>query len=109
MLEDQILFLRKAWTEEAVTYKSDFIDLAGVPLAPKPLQKPYDWYSFKILPRLGQFIAGDAASYQYLAESIRMHPDQETLKQMLVDAGLERVEYFNLAAGVVALHRGYKF
>ena len=74
----------------------------------KPLQKPYDLYSFHVLPWLGQRVAGDAAAYRYLAESIRMHPDQETLRGMLQQAGLERVEYFNLAAGAVALHRGYK-
>ncbi len=74
----------------------------------KPLARAYDAYSFNVLPKLGARVAGDAASYQYLAESIRVHPDQETLKQMLLDAGLERVEYFNLAAGAVALHRGYK-
>jgi len=74
-----------------------------------PLAKAYDWYSFNVLPRLGRRIAGDEESYRYLAESIRVHPDQETLKSMLERAGLERVEYFNLAAGVVALHRGYKF
>ena len=74
----------------------------------KPLARAYDAYSFNVLPKLGARVAGDAASYQYLAESIRVHPDQETLKQMLCDAGLERVEYFNLAAGAVALHRGYK-
>jgi demethylmenaquinone methyltransferase / 2-methoxy-6-polyprenyl-1,4-benzoquinol methylase len=75
----------------------------------KPLQAAYDAYSFKVLPKLGEIITKDADSYRYLAESIRMHPDQETLKQMLLDSGLERVEYFNLASGVVALHRGYKF
>jgi demethylmenaquinone methyltransferase/2-methoxy-6-polyprenyl-1,4-benzoquinol methylase len=62
-----------------------------------------------VLPRLGQFIAKDAESYRYLAESIRLHPDQESLRQMMECAGLERVDYFNLSAGVVALHRGYKF
>jgi demethylmenaquinone methyltransferase/2-methoxy-6-polyprenyl-1,4-benzoquinol methylase len=75
----------------------------------KPLAPLYDLYSFRVLPRLGEIIARDAASYRYLAESIRMHPDQETLKNMMEQAGLEKVEYFNLAAGVVALHRGYKF
>jgi demethylmenaquinone methyltransferase/2-methoxy-6-polyprenyl-1,4-benzoquinol methylase len=75
----------------------------------KPLQPLYDAYSFRILPRIGQWIARDADSYRYLAESIRMHPDQEGLKQMMEEAGLERVTYFNLSAGVVALHRGYKF
>jgi demethylmenaquinone methyltransferase/2-methoxy-6-polyprenyl-1,4-benzoquinol methylase len=74
----------------------------------KPLQAAYDAYSFKVLPKLGEIITKDADSYRYLAESIRMHPDQEALKQMLLDCGLERVEYFNLASGVVALHRGYK-
>ena len=75
----------------------------------KPLAPLYDFYSFSVLPRLGEVIARDAASYRYLAESIRMHPDQDTLKAMMERAGLERVEYSNLAAGVVALHRGYKF
>ena len=74
-----------------------------------PLEKPYDFYSFKVLPWLGDKVAGDAESYRYLAESIRMHPDQETLKAMMERAGLERVDYFNLTAGVVALHRGYKY
>jgi demethylmenaquinone methyltransferase/2-methoxy-6-polyprenyl-1,4-benzoquinol methylase len=74
----------------------------------KPLEKIYDAYSFKLLPKIGQLIAGDADSYRYLAESIRMHPGQEELKQMMTDAGLERVEYFNLTGGVVAVHRGYK-
>ena len=74
----------------------------------EPLSPAYDLYSFKLLPWLGEKIADDADSYRYLAESIRMHPDQETLKAMMEQAGLERVEYFNLTAGVVALHRGYK-
>lgn len=74
----------------------------------KPLEKAYDLYSFKLLPKMGQLIAGDADSYRYLAESIRMHPGQEELKQMMIAAGLERVEYFNLTGGVVAVHRGYK-
>ena len=74
----------------------------------QPLSKFYDAYSFKILPLIGKLLAKDAESYQYLAESIRMHPDQETLKQMMTDAGLSRVDYYNLAAGVVALHKGYK-
>ena len=75
----------------------------------QPLSRAYDWYSFKVLPWLGSKIAGDAESYRYLAESIRVHPDQEQLKTLMEHAGLERVEYFNLSAGVVALHRGYKF
>ena len=74
----------------------------------KPLEKIYDAYSFKLLPRIGQLIANDADSYRYLAESIRMHPGQEELKSMMEEAGLERVEYFNLTGGVVAVHRGYK-
>jgi demethylmenaquinone methyltransferase/2-methoxy-6-polyprenyl-1,4-benzoquinol methylase len=75
----------------------------------KPLEAPYDWYSFKVLPWLGERVAGDAASYRYLAESIRVHPDQEALRLLMEQAGLEDVEYFNLAAGVVALHRGYRY
>ena len=74
----------------------------------QPLEKLYDVYSFKLLPLMGKLIAKDAESYQYLAESIRMHPDQETLKQMMLDAGFNRVDYHNLSAGVVALHKGYK-
>jgi demethylmenaquinone methyltransferase/2-methoxy-6-polyprenyl-1,4-benzoquinol methylase len=74
-----------------------------------PVKPLYDAYSFGLLPRLGKLVANDAAAYRYLAESIRMHPDQEALKAMMEQAGLERVEYFNLAAGVVALHRGYRF
>ena len=74
----------------------------------KPLEKAYDLYSFKLLPKMGELIANDADSNRYLAESIRMHPGQEELKQMMVDAGLERVEYFNMTGGVVAVHRGYK-
>ena len=73
-----------------------------------PLSAAYDLYSFKVLPWLGDKVAGDAESYRYLAESIRMHPDQESLAAMIKQAGLERVEYFNLAAGAVALHRAYK-
>jgi demethylmenaquinone methyltransferase/2-methoxy-6-polyprenyl-1,4-benzoquinol methylase len=74
----------------------------------KPLQPLYDLYSFKVLPWLGQKVAGDAESYRYLAESIRMHPDQATLKRMMEEAGLAKVEVFNMTGGVVALHRGYK-
>lgn len=75
----------------------------------KPLRGAYDLYSFQVLPRLGRLIAGDAQSYQYLAESIRMHPDQETLAQMMRDAGFGHVDWHNLSAGVVALHIGQKF
>ena len=74
----------------------------------KPLAALYDAYSFKLLPIMGKLFAKDADSYQYLAESIRMHPDQETLRQMILDAGLGKVDYYNLAAGVVALHKGWK-
>jgi demethylmenaquinone methyltransferase / 2-methoxy-6-polyprenyl-1,4-benzoquinol methylase len=74
-----------------------------------PLKPAYDWYSFNVLPRLGQAVAHDADSYRYLAESIRVHPDQQELGTMMESAGFERVEWFNLSAGVVALHRGYVF
>jgi demethylmenaquinone methyltransferase / 2-methoxy-6-polyprenyl-1,4-benzoquinol methylase len=74
----------------------------------KPLAKAYDAYSFTVLPALGKYVAKDEAAYRYLAESIRMHPGQEELKAMMQVAGLANVEYFNLAAGVVALHRGWK-
>lgn len=74
----------------------------------KPLEQIYDTYSFQLLPKIGQIVANDADSYRYLAESIRMHPGQEELKQMMVDAGLGRVEFFNLTGGIVAVHRGYK-
>lgn len=73
-----------------------------------PLQQAYDWYSFKILPRLGQLVAGDSDSYRYLAESIRMHPDQQTLKTMLLKGGFTHVDYHNLTGGLVALHVGIK-
>ena len=74
----------------------------------QPLAALYDAYSFQVLPRLGRLVARDAEAYRYLAESIRVHPDQHELKRMMEQAGLERVDFFNLAAGVVALHRGYK-
>jgi len=78
----------------------------------KPLQPwlatIYDQYSFKVIPKMGQLIAHDADSYQYLAESIRMHPDQETLKQMMLDVGFDKVEVHNLTGGIVAVHRGWK-
>ncbi|MDH3694343.1 MAG: bifunctional demethylmenaquinone methyltransferase/2-methoxy-6-polyprenyl-1,4-benzoquinol methylase UbiE [Gammaproteobacteria bacterium] len=69
----------------------------------------YDAYSFNVIPKIGKWVAGDEASYQYLVESIRKHPDQETLKEMMQEAGFERVRYFNLAGGIVALHVGFKF
>ncbi|WP_035059662.1 bifunctional demethylmenaquinone methyltransferase/2-methoxy-6-polyprenyl-1,4-benzoquinol methylase UbiE [Andreprevotia chitinilytica] len=73
-----------------------------------PLKPAYDLYSFKLLPFMGKLVANDAESYQYLAESIRMHPDQETLKQMMLDAGFARADFHNMSAGVVALHKGTK-
>jgi demethylmenaquinone methyltransferase / 2-methoxy-6-polyprenyl-1,4-benzoquinol methylase len=77
---------------------------------PAPALKPlYDAYSFRVLPLLGRWVAGDEASYRYLAESIRMHPDQETLLRMLQEAGLEGCRYHNLSGGIVAVHRGYKY
>jgi demethylmenaquinone methyltransferase/2-methoxy-6-polyprenyl-1,4-benzoquinol methylase len=75
----------------------------------QPLAPAYDWYSFNVLPRLGRLVAGDDASYRYLAESIRMHPDQATLATMMEQAGFDRVEVHNLAAGVVAVHLGYHY
>jgi demethylmenaquinone methyltransferase/2-methoxy-6-polyprenyl-1,4-benzoquinol methylase len=72
------------------------------------LERAYDTYSFRVLPALGKLVAGDSDSYQYLAESIRMHPDQDTLKAMMEEAGFARCEYFNMTGGIVALHRGIK-
>ena len=74
----------------------------------QPLQKAYDWYSFKVLPMIGRWVAGDAESYRYLAESIRMHPDQAALKSMMKAAGFAHVDVHDLSAGVVALHVGIK-
>ena len=67
--------------------------------------KIYDWYSFNIIPKLGKLLANDSESYQYLAESIRMHPDQETLKDMIIDSGFNECKFFNLVNGVVAIHK----
>ena len=75
----------------------------------EPLSKAYDFYSFNLLPNMGKLVANDAESYRYLAESIRMHPDQETLKQMMEDVGFEMTSYENLTGGIVALHKGFKF
>lgn len=75
----------------------------------EPLSKAYDAYSFHVLPKIGELVVKDADSYRYLAESIRMHPDQETLKGMMSNAGFDNVTYFNLTGGIVALHRGFKF
>ena len=74
----------------------------------KPFEKLYDIYSFKLLPFMGKLVANDSESYKYLAESIRMHPDQDTLKQMMYEAGFAKVKYHNLTFGVTALHKGYK-
>jgi demethylmenaquinone methyltransferase/2-methoxy-6-polyprenyl-1,4-benzoquinol methylase len=74
----------------------------------KPLEKVYDWYSFNILPRLGKLLAGDSESYRYLAESIRMHPDQAELKAIMKDCGFSHIDVHNMSAGVVALHVGLK-
>jgi demethylmenaquinone methyltransferase / 2-methoxy-6-polyprenyl-1,4-benzoquinol methylase len=74
----------------------------------RPLQAMYDLYSFQVLPRLGRLVAGDEGSYRYLAESIRMHPDQETLREMMEQAGFERCDFHNLTGGVVAVHRGFR-
>jgi len=73
------------------------------------LKSIYDFYSFKILPKMGKVIANDEESYQYLSESIRMHPDQDTLKNMMIDAGFDRCDYVNMSGGIVAMHRGYKY
>lgn len=75
----------------------------------QPLKSVYDLYSFKLLPMIGKMVANDEASYRYLAESIRMHPDQATLKEMMEQAGMERCDYHNLTGGIVAVHRGFKF
>jgi len=74
-----------------------------------PLKPAYDWYSFNVLPGLGKWVARDEASYRYLAESIRMHPDQQALSRMMEFAGFDKVEYFNLSGGLVAVHRAFKF
>jgi demethylmenaquinone methyltransferase/2-methoxy-6-polyprenyl-1,4-benzoquinol methylase len=74
----------------------------------KPLEKIYDWYSFKVLPTMGKLVAGDDASYRYLAESIRMHPGQQELKDMMQKSGFGHVDYHNLSGGLVALHVGIK-
>ena len=75
----------------------------------KPLAPLYDFYSFKVIPRIGEVVTQDEASYRYLAESIRMHPDQESLRKMMEQVGFENVKYDNLTLGVVALHCGFKY
>lgn len=73
------------------------------------INKLYDFYSFNVIPKMGELVAQDRASYQYLIESIRMHPNQETLKAMMLESGYEDVDYFNLSGGIVALHKGFKY
>ena len=73
------------------------------------LKTIYDWYSFNVIPKIGKWVAGDAASYEYLVESIRMHPNQETLKEMILDAGFDACKVLNLSGGIVALHMAYRY
>jgi demethylmenaquinone methyltransferase/2-methoxy-6-polyprenyl-1,4-benzoquinol methylase len=98
--ENALAEMRRVLAPGGVAVVLEFSQVAA------PLAAAYDWYSFSVLPRLGRLVAGDEASYRYLAESIRMHPDQEALKAMMEQAGFESVEYHNLTAGVVALHVG---
>ena len=93
---------------EKLRYGGCLIILEFSKVASTSLASVYDTYSLKVIPKIGKFVAKDEASYQYLVESIRMHPDQETLKGMIETAGFSRVEYFNLMGGVVAIHRAYK-
>jgi demethylmenaquinone methyltransferase/2-methoxy-6-polyprenyl-1,4-benzoquinol methylase len=95
--------MRRVLRPGGVALVLEFSRVAG------PLRPAYDWYSFNVLPRLGQLVAGDEASYRYLAESIRMHPDQQTLLKMMQGAGLEGCRYHNLSGGIVAVHRGYRY
>ncbi len=98
--ENALAEMRRVLVPGGVALVLEFSKVAS-PLAPA-----YDWYSFNVLPKIGRLVAGDEASYRYLAESIRMHPDQEALKAMMEQAGFDSVEYHNLTAGVVALHVG---
>ena len=84
------------------------VQTCALPILLPGLDKLYDVYSFKLLPFMGRLVADDEESYRYLAESIRKHPDQETLKQMMDRAGFSKSHYFNLSGGIVALHKGYK-
>lgn len=93
---------------EKIRYGGNIIILEFSTVVLPHLKRLYDSYSFKIIPWLGKVFANDEPSYRYLVESIRMHPDQETLKQMMEQAGFERVEYYNLSGGIVAVHRGWK-
>lgn len=103
---DKLAALREMWRVLRPGGKALVLEFSQVRLAPlKPL---YDLYSFRILPWLGQRVAGDGDSYRYLAESIRRHPDQSTLAGMMIDAGLERVEHRDLSAGIVAIHSGWR-
>ena len=95
--------MRRVLTPGGVALVLEFSKVAA------PLSLAYDWYSFNVLPRLGKLVAGDEASYRYLAESIRVHPDQEGLKTQMEHAGFDRVQYYNLMAGVVALHAGWVY
>jgi demethylmenaquinone methyltransferase/2-methoxy-6-polyprenyl-1,4-benzoquinol methylase len=89
-------------------YGSQLVILEFSKMVIPVLDKVYDEYSFKLIPKFGKLVANDEASYQYLVESIRMHPDQNTLSSMMQKAGFEKVQYHNLSGGVVAIHRGYK-
>ncbi len=93
---------------DKLKYGSQLVVLEFSKIVIPLFNKLYDQYSFKLIPQFGKMVAKDEASYQYLVESIRMHPDQETLKTMMQDAGFEQVEYHNLSGGIVAIHRGYK-
>jgi hypothetical protein len=99
-----IKFLRPSFNIAALI--SEILEFSKTDIV--PLEKFYDFYSFNVMPKLGKFIANDEESYQYLAESIRKHPDQETLKKMVLDAGFGLCEYHNLSGGIVALHKGIK-
>ena len=105
-LRDQNAALREMHRVLKVGGRALILEFSRVRAA--PLKDLYDAYSFGVLPRLGQLVVGDADSYRYLAESIRKHPDQDTLREMMCAAGFERCDYRNLAGGIVAIHSGYK-
>lgn len=104
---DKMLALKEMWRVLKPGGQAMILEFSA-PTLPV-VKKIYDAYSFKILPKLGHYVAEDADSYQYLAESIRKHPAQETLKDMVLDAGFDECEYHNLSAGIVALHRCFKY